>query len=157
METRDILNHLGVKIGELSLPIGTSESQWAMILGTYSQVPKDPVIEEIKMSVKRGKEIADEVMETFKKNNILRFAAQGISNEEALMKSIWTHHRLRAVEINLGLGPRVVDLMNLCISGDIETAYIILQYMTPDDMSQPDHFLSQEVIDELKNLIGAHL
>ncbi len=157
METRDILNHLGVKIGELSLEDGTSEEEWSSRLAAYAEPPKDPVIEEIKLTVKRGKEIAEEVMETFKKNNILRFAAQGVSNEMALMKSIWVHHRLRAVEVNLGLGPRVVDLMNLCISGDIETAYILLQYMTPDDMSQPDHFLSEEVIDELKDLIGAYL
>lgn len=157
METRDILDYQGNKIGELTLEDGLSEEIWATRLAAYAHPPKNEAIEEIKMSVKRGKEIAEEVMETFKKNNIIRFAAQGVTNEQALMKSIWVHHRLRAVEVNLGLGSRIVDLMNLCISGDIETAYIILQHMTPDDMSQPDHFLSQEVIDELKELIGARL
>jgi hypothetical protein len=39
METRDILNHLGVKIGELELPEGTSEDVWEEKLALYAAPP----------------------------------------------------------------------------------------------------------------------
>lgn len=40
METRDILNYLGVKIGELTLPSNTSEDDWTKALAPYAVAPK---------------------------------------------------------------------------------------------------------------------
>lgn len=39
MEKRDILNYLGEKIGELELPIGTSEEIWQAKLALYAIPP----------------------------------------------------------------------------------------------------------------------
>lgn len=36
METRDILNYLGEKIGEMTLPTGTAEEIWQQKLATYA-------------------------------------------------------------------------------------------------------------------------
>lgn len=104
-------------------------------------------------TVASGKASADRVMEQFKKNNLSRFIEARISQEEMLLKSLWVHHRLRAVEIILGPFAFTIDLMNLCISGDIETAAFIVSKMEPDDMTQPQHFLSAEVLQELGALL----
>lgn len=40
METRDILNYLGAKVGELTMPDDTSEDIWIEKLAAYSQAPK---------------------------------------------------------------------------------------------------------------------
>lgn len=42
METRDILDYNNVKIGELSLPIGTSEEIWMEKLQIYRTAPVEP-------------------------------------------------------------------------------------------------------------------
>lgn len=39
MEKRDILNHLGEKIGELELPEGTPENVWQARLSAFAQPP----------------------------------------------------------------------------------------------------------------------
>lgn len=39
MEKRDILDYLGNKIGELELPVGTSESVWQEKLAVYALPP----------------------------------------------------------------------------------------------------------------------
>lgn len=39
LETRDILNSSGVVIGQLSLPITSTESEWANALAIYAQPP----------------------------------------------------------------------------------------------------------------------
>lgn len=96
-----------------------------------------------------GKAAADKIMEKFKRNNLVRFATQGLGQDEALLKSLWVHHRLRAVPITFGEKNFVIDLLNLCISGDIETALVVVSLMEPDDMSQPEHFLSAAVLQEL--------
>ncbi len=40
---RDILNHLGEKVGELELPEGTPEQVWAEKLAAYAKPPANPV------------------------------------------------------------------------------------------------------------------
>ena len=112
---------------------------------------------QLDRTVESGKAAADRVMEQFKKNNLVRFMESGLTQEQSLLKSLWVHHRLRAVEITVGELPLVIDLMNLCISGDIETAYFVMCYMQPDDMTQPQHFLSEDVVAELKGFLAAEL
>jgi len=160
MAIRDILDYQGVKIGELELPDGTSEEVWAAKLAPYAVAPltqEQQIISQLKRTVQESKVIADEVMEEFKKENLLYFATAGISNDLAVLKSLWVHHRLRAVDITVGGLPVTVDIMNMVVSGDIETAYVALSYMTPDDMSQDYHFLSTEKINDLKTKLGARL
>lgn len=43
MEKRDILDYQGNKIGELELPIGTSESVWQEKLDSYKVPPQEVV------------------------------------------------------------------------------------------------------------------
>jgi hypothetical protein len=106
-------------------------------------------------TVASGKAAADRVMEQFKKSNLTKFLQAEMSQELMLMKSLWVHHRLRAVDLTVGGLPLTIDLMNLCISGDIETAAFIISQMVPDDMSQPFHFLSADVLSELGGLLAA--
>lgn len=156
METRDILDCQGNKIGELNMPDGTPEQDWAEALAPYALPPDPPekqLLDYLSRSVAKSREISDEIIEGFKRRNLQYFIENGIPNEVAIMKSLWVHHRLRAVDINVWGLPITIDLMNLCISGDLETAYVVLQYMQPDDMSQPFHYLSAEVIQSLAQSI----
>jgi hypothetical protein len=160
MAVRDILNYLGQVVGELELPDGTSEEVWTARLAPYAAPPpsqQDQILAQLKRSVVDGKKASDEVMQAFKEANLADFIDLGLSNEAALSKSMWVHHRLRAVDINVGGLAMTIDLMNLCISGDLETAYVILTYMSPDDMSQPYHFLSQTKINALQALIASKI
>jgi hypothetical protein len=157
METRDILNYLGETIGQMQLPDGTSEEVWAAKLAPFAAAPpsaESQLETALQRSVSQSRLWSDEIIEAFKKNNLAYFLTSGLTNEEIILKSLWVHHRMRATEINVGGLPMTIDLLNLCISGDLETAFVALSYMTPDDMSMPYHFLSQEKINELKTLIG---
>ena len=101
-------------------------------------------------------------------------AEMKINNRESninLAQALWVHHRLRAITFTVlqahadafpPLAPLVgttmtIDLMNLVISGDIETAYAALLCMSPDDMTQSYHFLSTERIGWLMNELGVYL
>lgn len=64
METRDILNYLGQKIGELSLPDDSSETDWANALAAYSQPPKpikDIIVDRLKDYKKSAAQLVDEL------------------------------------------------------------------------------------------------
>jgi hypothetical protein len=74
-----------------------------------------------------------------------------------LAQALWVHHRLRALDINVGGLPMTIDLMNLVVSGDLEAAYATLSYATPDDMTQPYHWLSSEQIGFLTQRLGQYL
>lgn len=108
-------------------------------------------------TVTAGKAAADVIMEKFKKSNLVRFTQQGLTQEQMIMKSLWVHHRLRAVPITMGGVSFVIDLLNLCISGDIETALVVVSLMQPDDMSEPYHFLSAEVLAELAQTVQGNM
>lgn len=153
---RDILDYQGQVIGQLELPDDTTEEQWAIALAPYAAPPPSPqeqVQQQLEITVQTGKEMAQRVIEKFKQSNLLAFIVQDLTQDQMIAKSLWVHHRLRAVSVSLGGVDYVIDLLNLCISGDIETAAVVVQLMQPDDMSQPYHFLSQEVIDTLLGLI----
>lgn len=150
---RDILNYLGNKIGELELPDGTSEEAWSKALSPYLVAP--PTTEEmaassLKFTIKERKVWAEEMMERFKQRNI----SAGINAPQ----SLWLHHRMRSLEINFMGIPMTQDILNMAVSGDIETATLALLYSTPDDGSQPFHWYTastrQWLIDEMKGYLG---
>jgi len=154
---RDILNHLGEKIGEMDLPDDTSEEVWQQKLAFYAKAPpseQEQLLEMLSRTVSRSREIADEIIEEFKRSNLQYFAQNNIPNDLAIMISIHVHHRLRAVQITVGGLPFTIDLMNLVVSGDLETAWVVLGLMEPDDMSMPFHFLSADKITALRAMIG---
>jgi hypothetical protein len=153
MEKRDILNYEGIKIGNLELPVGTSEEVWAEKLSTYLIPPLSP--QEIqssmlKQTIKQRKEYAENMLERFKKRNI----ENGING----LKSQWLHHRMRALEVNFMGVPMVLDILNMAVSGDIETACIALLHSVPDDGTLPQHFYTEDVrqwlISDMKNYLG---
>jgi hypothetical protein len=47
METRNIVNHAGEIIGQMSKPDGTSEQVWAEALAPYATAPVQPTLSEI--------------------------------------------------------------------------------------------------------------
>jgi len=111
----------------------------------------------LERNVSSGRLAAERVIEKFKKNNLARFIAAGMPQELSLMKSMWMHHRMRAITFTTGGVEFTIDLLNLCISGDLSTAAFILSQVAPDDMSQPYHFLSQDVINELRGIMAQEL
>ena len=150
---RDILNHLGEVVGELELPDDTAEEVWSERLDIYRVPP--PSIEAImdralNASIKDRKEWADGMLERFKKRNILL----GINGAQAL----WLHHRMRALEINFMGIPMTQDILNMAVSGDIETACLSLLYSTLDDGSMPYHWYNEAtrnwLVSEMKSYLG---
>lgn len=104
-------------------------------------------------------------------NMMERLKFQNIQNDATLAQSLWIHTRLRKLEITplqahadafpplgpvVGV-PLVIDLMNLVISGDLETAYATLLCVEPDPMTEPYHALDQNLIDWIKNEIAVYL
>ena len=88
-----------------------------------------------------------------------------------LSQSLWFHHRMRALPLSVvqahadampPLQPLVgltltIDLMNLVVSGDVETAYAALLCAQPDDMSEEYHCINQDLLDYLKYRIAQFL
>lgn len=141
--TRDIYNYLGVKIGEIELPSSTTEDEWTAKLAEYSAAPKTQeqiAKENLAISITDRKTFGDELMEEFKLKNI----SDGI----AWYQAMHLHSRIRAWEVTLppALGSVVVtvDLLNMIVSGDIETASLALLYGANDAMSSPLHWITNE-------------
>lgn len=150
---RDILNYNNEKIGELEMPNSTSEEAWEKALAPYRVAP--PSAQEIadsrlRFTIKERKVWAEEMMERFKQRNI----SAGINAAQ----SLWLHHRMRALEINFSGISMTQDILNMAVSGDIETATIALIHSTPDDGSQPFHWYTaatrQWLVDEMKSYLG---
>lgn len=88
-----------------------------------------------------------------------------------LSQSLWFHSRMRALPVTVyqahadaipPLQPLVgvsltIDLMNLVVSGDVETAYAALLCAQPDDMSEDYHCINQDLLDYLKTRIAEFL
>lgn len=154
---RPILDWQDNIIGTLNLPEGTSEQVWAEKLQEYKNPPPD--INQIKVNwlIKDRKIFADEMMQRFKNRNI-----NGGLN---VVQALWLHHRMRAWEVQLpaqyGGFSYVVDVLNMAVSGDLETAYFAIRFGTMDAMDQPYHCVDQAVMDwlkdELKNYLGFNL
>lgn len=157
---RDILNYNGDKIGELELPDDTPEEIWAARLEPYLTPPPSPEEQmqaALSRTVAESRKIADDIMGQLKVRNLAYFIENNVSNDLAIMKSLWTHHRLRAASITVGGVPFVIDVLNLVVSGDLETAWVVLGAMEPDDMSQPFHFLEDGVLIFLRQLLGERI
>jgi len=106
---------------------------------------------------------AEDMMERLKEINV--------QSNLTLAQSIWVHQRLRKLEFTVAqphadaiadLQPLVgmtfqIDLLNLVVSGDIETAFAALLCCTPDDMSQPYHALSADMIAWIMGEISSYL
>ena len=102
-------------------------------------------------TIQQNKAFADDMMERMKKRNIL----EGLSSID---QAAWVHHRLRKVDYILNAGPTVqIDVLNLVVSGDIETAEHVMGQMTPDSMLEVYHWLNQDRIDWIRNEIRTFL
>lgn len=157
METRNILDYQGNVVGQMSLPDGTSEEIWQKKLATYSAAPSNPLEEMLTFQVMKGKEAADRIMDKIKKHNLSLFISSGLTNDQILLKSCWVHHRLRAIPITVGGISMTEDLLNMCISGDIETAYLVSLQITEDSMTEPHHYFSAQNIAFIQECIKAEL
>lgn len=105
----------------------------------------------VQNTVIENKEFADGMMQRMKEKNLL----EGLSSID---QAAWVHHRLRKVDYVLDAGPTVqIDVLNLVVSGDVETAESVLGQMAPDDMSQPYHWWTQSRIDWVRNEIRTYL
>lgn len=93
------------------------------------------------------RKFGSDVMLAFKQKNI----SEGIQWYQAQ----WLHSRMREWQINMppallaamgGVPDPVikVDLVNIIVAGDIETASLALTYGVPDDMTSPFHWASAE-------------
>lgn len=155
MGTRDALNYLGVKVGEVSEPDGVtfSEEQWAAKLAIYAIAPPSPSEVQasyLRNTIKARKEYAEDLLERLKQRNI----GEGIN----ALQGLWMHHRMRALPITfMGLS-MTQDVMNMAVSGDIEIACLTLMNAAADDMTQPYHWWSQARIDwliaDMKSYLG---
>ncbi len=113
-----------------------------------------------------AREFAKDLMSSFK----LRNKSQGIN----LAQALWTSHRLRAVTITLTseqaamlpaplylsklVGVEITqNLVDLVVAGNIESAYVMLKFCTPDDMSQDYHWLNADRLAWIRNQVGAFL
>lgn len=114
-------------------------------------VPNTTVI-VVQNTVHENKKFADDLMQRLKEKNIL----EGLSSID---QSAWVHHKLRKMDYTLSDATTVVqlDLMNLVVSGDIETAEQALGQMSPDDMTEAYHWLTQARIDWIRNEIRTYL
>lgn len=112
----------------------------------------DTVTPYVAKTVQESKIFADDLMQRMKQKNIL----EGLSDLE---QAAWVHHRLRKVPVTLSDETTVleIDVMNLVISGDMETADMVLGQMIADDMTKTYHWLNQERIDWIRNEIRTYL
>jgi hypothetical protein len=152
MTTRDVYNYLGVKVGTLTLPVETTEEQWTEKLALY-QLPPPSAAEiqasYLKRTIVERKAYAEDLLERLKARNI----SQGIN----ALQGMWMHSRMRALPITFMGVATTQDIMNMAVSGDIEIACLTLQNATPDDMSMPYHWWSQDRINWLITDMKAYL
>lgn len=106
----------------------------------------------VKNTVQQNKAFADQMMQRLKEKNIL----EGLSSID---QSAWVHHRLRKVDYTMDDGVTIIqlDVLNLVVSGDIETADKILGQIAADDMTETYHWLNQDRIDWIRNEIRTYL
>lgn len=94
---------------------------------------------DIKTSIIDRKTFGEKLTEEFKYKNL----QEGITWYQA----VHLHSRVRDWKVNYPsplTGSENVDLFNMILSGDIETASLSLQYGENDDMTLPQHWVTQE-------------
>jgi hypothetical protein len=137
--------------GVLSV-LGNSITNEAGLDSVVSNHVPDLTTIVIQKTVTENKTFADKLMQDIKFKNI----EEGLTSID---QSAWIHHRLRKIDYTLSDGLTVVqiDLMNLIISGDVETADQVLGQLDADDMSENFHWLNQDRIDWIRNEIRTYL
>ncbi len=114
-------------------------------------------------SIIKTKAWADGLMEDVKTLKIL--------NNVGVSGGLWVHHRFRAITYTVDAGhvsafpplapllgvTITTDLINLIVTGDVESAYGVLVCTVPDDMTQPYHCVSQALLDYIKGRIAQFL
>lgn len=105
----------------------------------------------VNKTVYENKLFSDALMQRLKEKNLL----EGLASID---QAAWVHHRLRKVAYTLGSGVVVqIDVLNLVVSGDIETAEQVLGQVSPDDMTQAYHWWNQDRINWVRNEIRTYL
>lgn len=105
----------------------------------------------ISKTVQENKAFANNMMHKLKQKNLL----QGLNSID---QAAWVHHRLRKIDYVLSFGLTVqLDVLNLVVSGDLETAEHCLGQMLPDNMEEPYHWWTQERINWIRNEIRVYL
>jgi hypothetical protein len=154
MAVRDILDYQGNVTGQLELPDDTPDEIWSEQLATYAVAPPDPAVVAITKTIEENNRYAKDLMK--------RMKALNLGNNMNIGQALWMHHRLRALDIDLTpLGMPMtltLDILNLVVSGDIETGCVALQITEPDDMSMPYHCISRDFINwivaDMKSYLG---
>lgn len=145
---RDILNHLGQKVGEIELPDGTSEEAWQSKLAAYAVPPV--AIDILKETIEQRRHYAEDLIQRFKYKNI----TEGIN----ALQAMYMHHKMRALPVSFYSVPMTLDILNMVVSGDIEVACLSLMNCTADDGSMPFHWLNQErvnwLVADMKSYLG---
>lgn len=109
-----------------------------------------------------GYKADNEARRDFGINLMLAFKQKNISEGIQWYQAIHMHSRFRAWDVQLppalGGGIETVDLLNMILSGDIETACLSAQFGQPDSMTSPVHWISPErlawTIDQMKAYLG---
>jgi hypothetical protein len=95
-------------------------------------------------------EFAKSLMAEFKQKN----KDEGITASQAM----WLHHRTRAWTFTYSNGVvYTVDIPNMVVSGDLETACLALIYGSADDMTESYHWMTSDRKDWLVTNIKAFL
>jgi len=125
-----------------------SEAQ--LLISNFEDYSQDELLEKALLrSIDKSRLIAENVIEKFKAKNLTEFLAADLPNEHALLISLWIHDRLRAATVEINGMTFTVDCFNLVISGDLETAIVVLQHLEPDAMTEPYHWLTRERLDQV--------
>lgn len=93
---------------------------------------------------------------------MLAFKQKNVSEGIQWHQAVHMHARLREWTVNmpapLGGGTETVDLLNMILSGDIETACLSAMYGEADPMTGPRDWISQDRLDwcvsEMKKFLG---
>lgn len=104
----------------------------------------------------------NEARRKFGQDLMLAFKQKNISEGIQWYQAIHMHSRFRSWDVNmpaqLGGGVETVDLLNMILSGDIETACLSAQFGVPDAMNSPLHWVSPErmewAINQMKEYLG---
>lgn len=98
----------------------------------------------------------------YAKDLLTAFKVKNISEGIQWYHAVHLHSRLRDWQVNyptaLGGGNDRVDIINMIVSGDIETATLSMMFGVPDEMNLPIHWMNTEriawIISQNKRFLG---
>ena len=93
---------------------------------------------------------------------MLAFKQKNLSEGIEWYQAVHLHSRLRSWQVNMpefvGGGTETVDLINMILSGDIESACLSAMFGVPDSMTGPRDWISEERINwcvtQMKQFLG---